>query len=118
MFCDKGWQLLFKQCLVVNPASPAANFEVAYILELNKRPDSSLFYINRAVNEDPGNTWYKYFYAQNLQELGKVKEVVKEVRGRDERRTDEMRACREEVDAIRDMLPRASLLLGGRQIRI
>jgi tetratricopeptide (TPR) repeat protein len=68
---------LFKQCLVVNPASPAANFEVAYILELNKRPDSSLFYINRAVNEDPGNTWYKYFYAQNLQELGKVKEVVK-----------------------------------------
>lgn len=67
----------FRLCLSINPASPAANFEVAEILEYNKRPDSSLAYMGRAVNGDPGNIWYRYFYAQNLQELGRIKEVIK-----------------------------------------
>jgi len=67
----------FRRCLAINPASPAANFEISEILEYNKRPDSSLVYMNRAVNGDPGNVWYRYFYAQNLQELGRFKEVIK-----------------------------------------
>ena len=68
---------IFRKCLFINPASPAANFEVSYILMLNKRPDSSLAYISRAVNGDPGNIWYRYFYAQNLQELGRYKDEIK-----------------------------------------
>jgi tetratricopeptide (TPR) repeat protein len=67
----------FRECLVVNPASPAANFEVSEILDYNKRPDSSLAYIIKAVNGDPGNIWYRYFYAQNLQDLRRYKDVVK-----------------------------------------
>ena len=67
----------FRRCLAINPASPAANFEISEILEYNKRPDSSLVYMNRAVNGDQGNVWYRYFYAQNLQELGRFKEVIK-----------------------------------------
>ncbi|HTB31255.1 MAG TPA: tetratricopeptide repeat protein [Bacteroidia bacterium] len=69
--------VLFRKSLAINPASPAANFEVAEIMEFNKRPDSSLIYITRAVNGDPGNIWYKYFYAQNLQDLGRLKDVIK-----------------------------------------
>ncbi len=67
----------FRRCLVINPISPAANFEVSEILSYNKRPDSALVYMNKAVNGDPGNVWYRYFYAQNLQELGRYKEVIK-----------------------------------------
>ena len=67
----------FRQCLVMNPASPAANFEVSQLLNENKQPDSSLVYIKRAMNGDPQNIWYGYFYAQNLQELSRYKEVVK-----------------------------------------
>jgi tetratricopeptide (TPR) repeat protein len=67
----------FRQCLAINPASPSANFEISEIMEYDKRPDSSLTYISRAVNEDPENVWYKYFYAENLQELGRFKDVIK-----------------------------------------
>ncbi len=66
----------FRQCLELNPADPAANFEVSEILESEKRPDSALAFIIHAVNGDPGNLWYKYFYAQNLQELGRYKDVI------------------------------------------
>jgi len=67
----------FRSCLTINPASPAANFELSEILEYNKHTDSSLVYMGRAVNGDPGNIWYRYFYAQNLQELGRYKDMVK-----------------------------------------
>jgi tetratricopeptide (TPR) repeat protein len=67
----------FRRSLAINPASPAANFEISELMEYNKQPDSSLVYLNRAMNEDPGNIWYRYFYAQNLQELGRFKDVIK-----------------------------------------
>lgn len=68
----------FKECLAINPANPAANFEVSQILDDNKQPDSALVFMGRAVKGDPQNIWYGYFYAQNLQELGRYKDVVKE----------------------------------------
>ncbi len=67
----------FRLCLAIEPSDPAANFEVSELLGANKMPDSSLVYIGRAVSGDPGNIWYRYFYAQNLQELGRYKDVVK-----------------------------------------
>lgn len=67
----------FRQCLALNPAEPAANFEVSRLWEYNKQPDSSLIYIRRAANGDPQNIWYGSFYAQNLQELGQYKEAAK-----------------------------------------
>lgn len=67
----------FRRCLAINPASPAANFEVSELLQYDKRPDSALTYINRAVAGDPENIWYKYFYAENLQELGRYKDEIK-----------------------------------------
>lgn len=69
--------VFFRGCLEINPASPAANFEVSQIMEYNKQADSALGYISKALYGDPQNIWYGYFYAQNLQELGKFKEAVK-----------------------------------------
>ncbi len=66
----------FRRCLAINPASPSANFEVFDLMEINKRPDSALVYISKAVSGDPGNIWYRYFYAENLQELGRYKDVI------------------------------------------
>lgn len=66
----------FRQCLALNPASPSANFEVSEIMEYDKRPDSALTYIMKAVKGDPNNVWYRYFYAENLQELGRFKDVI------------------------------------------
>jgi tetratricopeptide (TPR) repeat protein len=67
----------FRQCLSVSPTNPAANFEVAQMLENNKEPDSALGYMKKAVAGDPENIWYGYFYAGNLQQLGKYKEEIK-----------------------------------------
>jgi tetratricopeptide (TPR) repeat protein len=67
----------FRRCLAINPGAPAANFEVFQVLENDKQRDSSLVYINRAVKGDPQNIWYGYCCAQNLQELGRYKDVVK-----------------------------------------
>lgn len=68
---------IFKQCLAINPSSPAANFEIAQLFDNNKQPDSAFRYIQKAVAGDPKNIWYGNFYAQDLQELGQYKEVVK-----------------------------------------
>jgi len=71
----------FMQCLAMDPSNAAANFEVSQILEYNKHPDSSLRYVKRAFDGDPKNIWYGYFYAQNLQELGRYKDVIKVYEG-------------------------------------
>jgi len=70
--------VFFRRCLAINPASPAANFEVSQIWQYKKQPDSSLVYIRKAVIGDPQNIWYGYYYAQTLQEAGKYKETIKE----------------------------------------
>lgn len=67
----------FRQCLTIDPLSPAANFEVAQLLEYDKQHDSALVYIKKAVAGDPKNMWYGNAYAHDLQELGRYKEVVK-----------------------------------------
>ena len=67
----------FRRCLGINPSAPSANFEVYQLLAQGKQPDSSLSYISKAATGDPRNIWYRYYYAQNLQELGRYKDVVK-----------------------------------------
>src|ERR1700734_697158 len=65
---DKS-EYYFRQCLSINPSSPAANYEMAQLMDYNKQPDSSLGYMKRAVTGDPKNIWYGYSYAHDLQEL-------------------------------------------------
>ncbi len=67
----------FRRCLTINPSSPAVNFEIGILLENNKRPDSSVVYFSKAVEGDPGNVWFRYGYAENLQELRRFKDVIK-----------------------------------------
>jgi len=74
---DKAMEL-FRKCLVIDPASPAVNFEISKIWDYNKRSDSSLIYIRKAVKGDPSNIWYGNYYAQNLVEMGKSKDAIKE----------------------------------------
>lgn len=67
---------LFRQCLLIDPTSSSANYEIAEILENEKQSDTALSYIAKAVQLEPSNVWYQELYARCLQENGKYKEVA------------------------------------------
>src|SRR6185312_8535870 len=50
---------MFRQCIALDPTCAAANYEMADILEYDKQPDTALQFINRAVQLEPSNIWYK-----------------------------------------------------------
>ena len=50
------------------------------------------------------------------QGLGAVKEAVSEMRLADQERTETIKTCKEEIDAIKDMLPKVSLFIVSKSV--
>lgn len=67
---------MFNECLAMDPANAASDYQIADILEFYKQPDTALVYARRAALIDPTNVWYQDLYAQCLQEKGRYKEMI------------------------------------------
>jgi tetratricopeptide (TPR) repeat protein len=59
---------LFSKCLTINPSSSAAMFELAKIHSGNGDMTSSSLLLEKAINLEPENKWYKVLLAQIYQQ--------------------------------------------------
>ena len=67
---------LFRQYTDKYPEDATAYFELARIMADKKQIHEAVELAGQAVKRDPGNLWYKLFYAEVLQLDGKYKEAI------------------------------------------
>jgi tetratricopeptide (TPR) repeat protein len=67
----------FLKCLVMNPKSAAANYEVAGLYSQTNEFDRALTYAKAATDLAPENVWYKLRYAELLNKSGQLTESMK-----------------------------------------
>ena len=67
---------LLKRVLEINPNDPAANFEEAQLLAAAQKEKQALALIERAVQADSMNVWYRVLLAKLAKANGKYQEYV------------------------------------------
>lgn len=67
----------FQKCLVMNPKSAAANYEVAGLYSRTGEFDRALSFAKAATDLSPENVWYKLRYAEVLLADGKLSDAIK-----------------------------------------
>jgi tetratricopeptide (TPR) repeat protein len=67
---------LFSKCLEINPASSSAMFELAKIYSTNGDQTSSALLLEKAINIDLQNKWYKVLLAQIYQQGKQYKKAA------------------------------------------
>lgn len=69
---------LFLQCIEINPAQPAAFYELANIFDLTNQTAEAIGYAQKAVILESNNYWYRFLYAHLLQKNNQIEEAVKQ----------------------------------------
>jgi predicted Zn-dependent protease len=69
--------LQFEDAIKINPSSGAANYEIALIRSNQKKYETALPYIEKAIKFEANNKWYYELYTIILAELKKYKECEK-----------------------------------------
>ena len=67
---------LYKHCLTIDPDAAAASYEVAQFYLYLKQPEKGLAMLQKAVEKDPDNYWYKQTLAAYLQSKGDLKKAI------------------------------------------
>ncbi len=69
---------MYKECTKINPKEPAPYYEMANIFSMVGRTDMALPVVQRAVDLDGDNFWYRLLYADCLQKSSNIPEAIKQ----------------------------------------
>ena len=67
---------LFEHCLAIDPTSPSASYELSQFYIYLKQNDKALSGMEKAVEGDPGNYWYKQSLAALYQSQGNTQKAI------------------------------------------
>lgn len=67
---------LYKHCLSIDPDAAATLYEISQFYFFLKQTDKGLSMLEKAVEKDPGNFWYKQTLAAFLQSKGDVEKAI------------------------------------------
>ena len=68
---------LFRKCLLIDPSSAAANYELANLLMVKGKYTEAESYSRTAAQLQPQNEWYQILYADALTQTKKYNEALK-----------------------------------------
>lgn len=69
---------LFNECIQMVPSEPSPYYEIAKIYDFANQNSLALENAKKAVELNPENYWYRYFYAYSLQKSGDTESAIKQ----------------------------------------